>query len=35
VVIPSVYQVERTPKRIGLDIATRIAGGRPLDRLLG
>jgi hypothetical protein len=34
VVIPSVYQVERTPKRIGLDVATRIAGGRPLDRLL-
>jgi hypothetical protein len=34
VVIPSVYQVERTAKGIGLDIATRIAGGRPLDRLL-
>jgi hypothetical protein len=34
VVIPSVYQVERTAKRIGLDVATRIAGGRTLDRLL-
>jgi len=34
VVIPSVYQVERTAKGIGLDIATRMAGGRPLDLLL-
>jgi hypothetical protein len=34
VVIPSVYQVERTPKGIGLDIAARIASGRPLDLLL-
>jgi hypothetical protein len=34
VVIPSVHQVERTAKGIGLDIATRRAAGRPLDRLL-
>jgi hypothetical protein len=34
VVIPSVYQVERTAKGISLDIATRVASGRPLGRLL-
>jgi hypothetical protein len=34
VVIPSVYQVERAAKGIGLDIAARLARGRPLDRLL-
>jgi hypothetical protein len=34
VVIPSVYQVERTAKGIALDIVTRIASGQRLDRLL-
>jgi hypothetical protein len=34
VVVPSVYQVVRNAKGIGLDILARMAHGRPLDALL-